>query len=115
MAVNRLHASRLAPWAGLLAGMAAEIVHHQLLSDMLRYDCRLGGATAGLAVGIPALLLIAAGVGVSWASVRGSDPQGAHAQTRRFIAQVSTMMGGLLAVAIVWQTMATMIVPACAP
>ena len=115
MAVTRLHSSKLAPWAGLIAGMVAEIVHHQLLSDMLRYDCRLGGAAAGLAVGIPALLLIAAGVAVSWASARGGDPDAAHAQTRRFIAQVSTMMGGLLAVAISWQTMATMIVPACAP
>jgi hypothetical protein len=47
--------------------------------------------------------------------VRGGDPQAPHHQTRRFIAQVSTMMATLLAIAIVWQTMATMIVPACAP
>jgi hypothetical protein len=115
MAVNRLHRSKLAPWSGLVAGMAAEIVHHQLLSDMLRYDCRLGGASAGLTVGVPALALIALGIGVSLASVRGGDPAAAHSQTRRFIAQVATMRGGLLAIAIVWQTMATMIVPACAP
>ena len=115
MALNRLHSSKLAPWSGLVAGMVAEIVHHQLLSDMLRFDCRLGGASAGLAVGIPALLLIAAGVALSWASARGGDPEAPHVQTRRFIAQVSTMMGGLLAIAIIWQTMATMIVPACAP
>ena len=115
MAVNRLHSSGLAPWSALIAGMLAEIVHHQLLSDMLRFDCRQGGAAAGLAVGVPALAVIALGIALSWASVRGSDPGAAHVQTRRFIAQVSTMMGALLAVAIVWQTMATMIVPACAP
>lgn len=115
MAVSRLHSSKLAPWSGLVAGMLAEMVHHQVLSDMLRYDCRLGGSTAGLAVGIPALLLIAAGIAISWASVRGGDPGAPHHQTRRFIAQVSTMMATLLAIAIVWQTMATMIVPACAP
>jgi hypothetical protein len=115
MAVKRLHSSKLAPWSGLIAGMVAEIVHHQLLSDMLRYDCRLGGAMSGLAVGIPTLALIALGIAVSWASTRGGPIDAAHRQTRRFIAQVSTMMGALLAVGIVWQTMATMIVPACAP
>ena len=115
MAVNRLHSSKLAPWAGLIAGTVAEIVHHQLLSDMLRFDCRLGGAAAGIGLGIPALLVIVAAVWLSWASARGGDSDAAHAQTRRFIAQVSTMMGALLAIAIVWQTMATMIVPACAP
>ena len=115
MAVSRLARSRFAPWAGLVAGTVAEIVHHQLLSDMLRYDCRLGGSNAGLLVGIPALLLIAAGVALSWAGVRGGDPQLPHHQTRRFIAQVSTMLAALLAVGIVWQTLATMIVPACAP
>jgi membrane associated rhomboid family serine protease len=115
MAVSRLQRSRIAPWSGLIAGMLAEIVHHQLLSDMLRFDCRLGGASAGLAVGIPALALIALGIAMSWAAVRGADPDAPHSETRRFIAQVSGMMGGLLAIAIVWQTMATMIVPACAP
>ncbi|MGY4516209.1 hypothetical protein [Lysobacter sp. HA18] len=115
MAVSRLHRSRLAPWAGLIAGMVAEIVHHQLLSDMLRYDCRLGNGNSGLAVGIPAIALIALGAWLSWASTRGADPEAPHFQTRRFIAHVAMMMAALLAVGIVWQTTATMLVPACAP
>lgn len=115
MAVNRLHSSRLAPWAGLITGMVAEIAHHQVLSDMLRYDCRLGGSTAGLAIGIPALVLIGLGIALSWMSTRGGDPEAPHFQTRRFIGQVSTMMAALLAIGIIWQTMATFIVPPCAP
>lgn len=114
MAVN-LRTSKFAPWSGLVAGMVAEIVHHQLLSDMLRYDCRLGGGDAGLVVGIPALALIALGAWVSWASTRGGDPALPHYQTRRFVAQVALMVSALLAIGIGWQTMATMIVPACAP
>ena len=114
MAVN-LQTSKLAPWAGLITGMAAEIVHHQLLSDMLRYDCRLGGGDAGLVVGIPALALIALGAWLSWASTRGGDPALPHHQTRRFIAVVALMVAALLAIGIVWQIIATMVVPACAP
>lgn len=110
-----LRTSRLTPWAGLMTGMLAEIVHHQLLSDMLRYDCRLGGGNAGLAVGIPALAFIAFGAWVSWMSAARGDPALPHHQTRKFIAQVSLMVAALLAVGIVWQTMATMLVPACAP
>ncbi|WP_133500066.1 hypothetical protein [Cognatilysobacter terrigena] len=115
MAVSRLHRSRLAPWAGLIASMVAEIVHHQLLSDMLRYDCRLGGLHNGLLVGIPAMALIVLGGWLSWASTSGGDPSMPHHQTRRFIAQVSVMMAVLLAIGIVWQTAATLLVPACAP
>ena len=92
MAVNRLHGSKLAPWAALIAGMVAYGVHHQLLSDMLRFDCRLGGSNAGLAVGIPGALLIAVGTWISWASTRGGDRERAHDQTRRFIAHVAIML-----------------------
>ena len=114
MAVN-LRTSRLAPWAGLIAGMVAEIVHHQLLSDMLRYDCRLGTGNAGLLVGLPALALIGFGAWVSWASTRGGDPALPHHQTRRFVSTVALMVAALLSVGIVWQILATLLVPACAP
>ena len=114
MAVN-LRTSKLAPWAGLITGMVAEIVHHQLLSDMLRYDCRLGTGNAGLIVGVPALALIALGAWLSWSSTRGGDPALPHHQTRRFIAMVALMVAALLAIGIVWQIIATMVVPACAP
>lgn len=107
--------SGFAPWAGLVAALLAEIVHHQLLSDMLRYDCTLGSAASGVAVGVPALALVALGAWTSWASTRGGDPDAPHVQTRRFIAHVALMMAALIAVGIVWQTLATVLVPACAP
>jgi len=113
MAVN-LHAAKWAPWSALVAGMLAEVAHHQVLSDMLRFDCRLGGPGPGVVGGIVALLVIGAGIALSRASVRGVDRHAPHGRNRRFIASLSTWTAALLAVAIVWQTLATFIVPDCA-
>ena len=37
-----MKASKLKPWAGLIAGMAAAGLQHQLVSDSLHFDCRYG-------------------------------------------------------------------------
>jgi len=113
MAVN-LRSAKWAPWSALVAGMLAEAAHHQVLSDMLRFDCRRGGAGPGVVGGVVALLVIAVGIGLSRASVRGVDREAPHARNRRFIASLSAWTAALLAVAVVWQTLATFIVPDCA-
>lgn len=113
MAVNA-RTSKWTPWAALIAGIAAEVAHHQVLSDMLRFDCRLGGALAGGLGALAALALIAVGIAVSLASVRGLHTDDAHGRNRRFIARLSIWTAALLAVAVLWQTLATVIVPDCA-
>jgi len=113
MDVN-LRVAKWAPWSALVAGMLAEIAHHQVLSDMLRFDCRRGGPGPGIVGGVVALLVIGAGIALSRASVRGVEREAPHARNRRFIASLSTWTAALLAVAIVWQTLATVIVPGCA-
>ena len=113
MALSRVRESRLAPWAALLAAALATTVNQQLLSDMLRYDCRLGSPLAGLVVGALDLALIAAGCWVSWVSIRGGEFSGSHEATRRFIVRLSLLFAALLSVAVVWQVLATFLVPAC--
>jgi hypothetical protein len=102
--------SGLKPWAGLVAGMAAAGLQHQLISDAMHFDCRYGNAD--ITVGIVALLLIAFGALVSWTSLRTHrDP----ASPRRFVAQMSLMAAVLFALMVGWQIMAGIILPACLP
>ena len=113
MVVRRLHASRIAPWSALIAGMAAQGLHQNFLADVLRYDCTLGKPVTGVITGVLALALIAVGSWMSWASVRDVHVAGPHEATRRFIARLSLMVGALLALGVLWQVLATLLVPAC--
>ena len=100
----------LRPWAGLIASMLAAGGQHQLVSDGLHFDCRFGDGN--LAVGIVALLLIVVGAWISWRALRAHpEPESA----RRFVAQMSLMAAALFALLVLWQTMAGLILPSCAP
>jgi hypothetical protein len=100
----------LAPWAGLVAGMVGAGVQHQLVADSMHFDCRLGRVDPF--VGAAALLLILMGAAVSWAALRRSRGRQDNAQ---FVAAMSLMAAALFALLVVWQTMASFVLPACAP
>jgi hypothetical protein len=57
-----------APWTGLFAGAAAWFAHHQTASDLIIWDCRLGGPflTGGLGL-ICGLVTVIGGL-ISWRS-----------------------------------------------
>lgn len=113
MALNRLQRSALAPWAGLVTAAIGMAVQQQLLGDMLRFECRLGTPTNGVVVGVLVMLFIGVGCWVSWASARGATEDERHQATRRFIVHLSLLFALLLSVAVVWQVVATFLVPAC--
>ena len=113
MALSRVQTSRFAPWLGLAVALAGEALHHQVLSDMLRYDCRLGHPANGLLAAGAVLVAMGLGAWLSWKAVRGKDVQNAQDANRRFIARLSVMAAALLAVAVIWQTLATVVVPPC--
>jgi len=100
--------AELKPWAGLLAGMGASGLQHQLVSDGLRFDCRFGNAD--LLVGLAALAVIALGAWLSWSALRAEpDPQA----SRRFVARMSLMAAALFALFVAWMTLAGWMLPAC--
>lgn len=103
-------ASRLAPWAGLIAAFAGVMVQHQGIGDALHYRCGPAVNRADLIAGVIALLLMAIGALVSWRVLRADvDATG----TRRFIAQISLMAVALFALMVVWQTLAGVLEPSC--
>lgn len=102
--------AELKPWAGLIAGMGAAGLQHQLVSDSMHFDCRYGDYD--FLIGAGALLLIVVGAVVSWSAVRAHpDPD----STRRFVAQMSLMAAVLFALMVLWGIMAGAILPACLP
>jgi len=101
--------SRLAPWTALIVAPTAWLLHHQVLSDMLHFDCHLGGPAAGL---IAATLAIAALVGAGLLSWRARREEGAS-EGRYFIAVLGTLFAGVSLFAIALQTLATLILPGC--
>src|SRR4051812_19242177 len=109
MASGRL--SSLAAWSGLIAGVVAWGVHHQVLSDYLHFDCVRDERGMGLALGFGAALLAISGGVVSLRAWRAAPAQDLGA--RRFIAQLSTMAALLFLFAIILQTAATWILPGC--
>ena len=108
-------ASRFAPWAALFAALSGELLHHQVLSDMLRYDCRLGEGRLFLLAGVGVIAWMMLGAFVSWRAVRGGDVAEARSGARRFIAHLGLLAVALLAISVAWQTFAGFVVPACGP
>lgn len=113
MALSRWHESGFAPWAALAASFAATGLHQQFLSDVLRYDCRIGSATTGMLAGLVSLVVIGLGCWVSWHATRQAPAGSPPDRTRQFIAHLGLLFSLLAAVAIAWQVLATFLVPAC--
>jgi hypothetical protein len=103
----------LAPWAGGVAGPLVWWVHQRSLADPQVVDCHVGGVAGRL---IWSLVLIAALAVAAWLSLsvwRRWPPHESEPDNRRFIALVSVGVAGLLGLAVIFGTMASIIVPDC--
>lgn len=104
-------ASPWAPWTGLFAGAAAWAVQHQVGADANAWDCRSAGAGLVIGLGIACALATAAGGWISW---RAGEPDEADlAQNRRFARAVGVLAAGVFLLAILLQSLAGVLVPAC--
>ena len=97
-------------WAALAAGATAWFVSQQAGSDLSIAHCHASGPLAGIIIGLIALAL--AGVGALF-SHRVWDREAAEAEGKPFIALIGMLTAALLAVAIVYQSVAALIIPSC--
>jgi hypothetical protein len=104
-----LERSAFAPWAGLHLGALAWWLHHQVGSDLIYLNCRLGGPVLALSLAVACGLLALAGAWISW-SARGS---GEPFTSRGFGALVSVGAAGIFLLAIILQTAPGLILPGC--
>jgi hypothetical protein len=107
-----LRVSAWAPWAGLFAGAAGWFTHQTFGADANYWDCRLGGPLWAVGLGLVCALVTAAGGWLSWTS-RSSGGEAAS-ETRRFSGLVGAACAAIFLMTILFQTLAGLIVPACA-
>ena len=106
---QHMQRSRWTPWIGLVAPPVAWAIHHQVGSDLVFYDCRLGAAALVAGVGLSLGLISAASGWISWSSRR--DGQGMEVRT--LAAYIGAMSGAIFCLALAFQTLATLLLPAC--
>ncbi|HEY0335234.1 MAG TPA: hypothetical protein VGC74_16285 [Stenotrophomonas sp.] len=103
-------------WAALGCALSAEAVHHQLLSDLLRFRCEWGQPALGWAVTAGAFAWMALGCLVTRASLaphRLETLDASAARNRRFIAQLGWMTCAVMSIAVSWQMLAVLWMPSC--
>jgi hypothetical protein len=111
---GELDRGALAPWAGLFLGAAAWFGQHQTASDIIYWDCRLGGPLLTAGTALVAALVTAAGGWISWrahAARRGAVEPPAH--NRSVSGMIGAGSAGVFLLAIAFQGLAGVIVPVC--
>jgi hypothetical protein len=101
--------SRWTPWIGLVVPPIAWAIHHQVGSDLVSYDCRIGASPLITSLGVVmALIALISGL-ISWVSRRSDSGM----EVRTFAAYLGAMSGAVFFLALVLQTLATLMLPAC--
>jgi hypothetical protein len=96
-------------WTALFVGTAAWFGSQQYGSNLAFAGCPSYSPLAALLIGLLALALAAVGGFLSWRVWRGGEIE----ESRPFIALIGILTSALLAVAIVLQTAAGLIIPRC--
>lgn len=104
----RLLFDALAPWAGLVIGLAAFSVVHQYGSDGSFNDCDAASPGPLLIVALLGLLACAASAFASWRAMRGTGNE-----PRRVVAVISIGSAALFVFGIVLAMIAALVLPPC--
>jgi hypothetical protein len=105
--------STLAPWSGLFLGAAAWFGQHQAGSDLVYWDCQLGGPLLTGGLGLVCGLITVAGGVVSWRAHQAMHSGERVVQNRRVSGVIGTGAAGIFLLAIVFQSLIGFIVPVC--
>jgi hypothetical protein len=109
MTSGRSIAGHLAPWWGFLLGLPGWALSDQTGSSLAFDHCEALSMGMALLIGAAGLVLALAGGALSFRVWRSDEED----QPRRFIARVAVGAAVLFAIAIVLQTVATVVIPRC--
>jgi hypothetical protein len=102
---------RVRPWAALLLPPTAWYGFEVGLASLLKADCQTAGSWVGLAWGLGSLALCGAAMAIAWPLARPEG--GEHTPPRAWLARIALLLAGIFALAIAFQTLGILIVPAC--
>jgi hypothetical protein len=105
---------RLLPWAGWIGGVLGWVLSDQIGSDLTQADCSRAQPLVMLLIGaLGAAFAVAGGLTSlgAWRMPGATDQP--YAGARRFIAGTGILAAGIFLLAIIFQTMASLIIPQC--
>lgn len=112
VAAARFYDSPWAACAGLFVGAPAVAVNQQLAANLLYWSCRSGFPLTGLVLGlVTGALTLSAGL-LSWRA-RAYAEQAEVPGARKFLGEVGAASAAVFLLAIIAQTLASLIVPEC--
>ena len=97
------------PWAGLALGTGGYFLAHQLGSDAVFEDCRVGSPVLVIGGIVAGLLVIGLGAAGSWRIYAESGERAA----RRPIAAVGLLTSALYVIGLVLPLIAALLIPRC--
>lgn len=100
---------RLGKWAGFFAGPTAWFADQQLVTSVVYARCPDNSTELVIGTGAICALLALAGLLVSWRARSNSIEQAVYAKVDRFIATMSVAISGVSALAIVFASVAGVI------
>jgi hypothetical protein len=98
------------PWAGIIGAATGWFLTQQVGSNLVQDRCDLG---EWWIVGLLGLLGLSLALSGSLLALKVWRRGEAESEARRFLALLSAMLGGLLSIAILFQTVAGFIIPQC--
>ncbi|MCD2324302.1 hypothetical protein LQ953_09790 [Sphingomonas sp. IC-56] len=101
---------RVRPWAALLLPPTVWYGFEVGLASLLKADCQVASSWIGLAWGLASLSLCGGAAAIAWPLAHRS---GEHTPPRAWLARVAMLLAGIFALAIAFQTLGILIVPAC--
>ena len=102
-------AAMAAPWAGLVTSPVVWYAHQQGLGDVVYFRCGLANTATTLVASLAAVVLLALAGAWSASTLKARGPE-----LPRFAALASLLAVCLFGLAILFQTLAGVIIPACA-
>jgi hypothetical protein len=101
-----------APWSGLILGALGWVLHHQLGSDLVMWNCRLGGPLLTAGLGVVCGAFAALGGWISW---RAADeaPGRPLTPSKRFVGLLCAAAAALFTLTIVVQSVAGFVYDGC--
>lgn len=100
----------LLPWAGLLGAITGWALTHQIGSNTAFDKCQVTSPLPMVLLGVLGLAVIAAGGLLSARLWRRGE---AETESRRFVSLIGMMAAALFGVALVFQTLSSLIIPQC--
>ena len=100
----------LLPWAGIIGAAAGGFLSQQIGSNLAQDRCDITEWWVVVLIGLFGLALSVGGALLALKVWRRGE---AETEARRFLALLSALLGALLSVAILFQTVAGFILPSC--